>query len=227
MDRFGVVFDLDGLLVDSERLQARAFAVALSPFGIVLDDREFGRFVGLSTRQNFLDLARMHPRLADHLEEIHARKDRAYRELVEREMEPMPGARTLVEALHRDGIPMAVASSSPRADVAASLARAGLSGFLDRIVAGDEVARPKPAPDLYLRAAELAGLPPWQCVALEDARAGVEAAKAAGLSCVAIPNRYTRDHDFSRADLVLPSLEHVSRSLLASLAKNRSPGSRT
>lgn len=223
MHRIGVVFDLDGLLVDSEGLQARAFAIALAPFGVALDDETFSRFVGISTWQNFRDLARIHPHLAPHLEEIQARKDRAYQDLVEREMRPMPGARSLVESLHRSGIPMAVASSSPRADVKASLSWAGLSAWLDRIAAGDEVARPKPAPDLYLRATEMIGLAPSRCVALEDAQAGVAAAKAAGLACIAIPNRYTRHHDLSRADLILPSLEQVSVDLIRSLVRDHDP----
>jgi HAD superfamily hydrolase (TIGR01509 family) len=213
----GVVFDLDGLLVDSERVQAIAFNVALAPHGVVLSDDEFACFVGYSTRQNFLDLAARHPHLAPHVPAIHAAKDRAYRDLVDAQMRAMPGAVELVRTLHEAGIPMAVASSSPREDVVACLRRVGLDGWLALVSPGDEVARTKPAPDVYLRAVGMLGMPASACVALEDAQAGVESARAAGLRCIAVPNRYTRGNDFGRADACLPSLEDVTLPFLVAL----------
>lgn len=218
MPRFGVVFDLDGLLVDSERVQALSFNVALAPHGVVLDDEAFGRLVGFSTRRNFEDLARLHPALAPHIASIHAAKDRAYRDLVDAEMRPMPGAVDLVRRLASAGIPIAVASSSPRVDVVACLRRIGVLDVLSTVSPGDEVAHPKPAPDVYLRAVGMLGLPGSRCVAIEDAGAGVDAAKAAGMACVAVPNRYTLGNDFGRADAVVSSLEDVTIDRLESLA---------
>lgn len=216
MAGFGVVFDLDGLLVDSERVQAMAFNVALAPYGIELSDEDFASFVGYSTLQNFKDLARKHPRLAPDVLAIHDIKDRAYAELVRTEMRSMPGALELVRALDASGVPMAVASSSYRQDVEACLHCVGLGEVLTILSPGDEVRRTKPAPDVYLRAVELLGLPASFCVALEDAEAGVRAAKAAGLCCIAVPNRFTRGHDFGLADGVVASLTVLTPTWLRS-----------
>lgn len=221
MTPFGVVFDLDGLLVDSERVQAMAFNAALAPHGIVLNDDDFAGFVGYSTAQNFRDLAVAHPHLAPHVPEILAAKDRAYAALVETEMRPMPGAAELVRALAAAGVPMAVASSSYRVDVEACLRRVGLDDVLRVLSPGDEVPRTKPAPDVYLRAVERLGLPPSRCVAIEDAEAGVRAAKAAGLACLAVPNRYTLGHDFGPADARVEGLPEVTVGFLRGLADAR------
>ncbi len=221
MASFGVVFDLDGLLVDSERVQAMAFNAVLAPYGITLSDEEFAGFVGYSTLQNFRDLAMKHPGLAPDVLAIHDAKDRAYADLVPTQMRSMPGAVELVAALRDAGVPMAVASSSYRVDVEACLRCVGLDHALAVLSPGDESPRTKPAPDVYLRAVGLLGLPAARCVALEDAEAGVRAAHAAGLACVAVPNRYTRAHDFGLADARLDSLRDVTPSLLESLVARR------
>ncbi len=218
MTPYGVVFDLDGLLVDSERVQAMAFNEVLAPYGIRLSDVDFARLVGISTAQNFADLAAVHPRLAIDVPGIIRAKDRAYADLVPVEMRAMPGALDLVEGLGRAGVPMAVASSSFRADVESCLRQVGLDALLAKVSPGDEVPRTKPWPDVYLRAAGLLGLPPARCIAMEDAAAGVQAAKAAGMRCIAVPNRYTRRHDFAAADVVLDGLPDVTLELLESLA---------
>ena len=213
---FGVVFDLDGLLVDSERVQAIAFNVVLARYGIELDDAAFAQLVGTCTWQNFVDLKLAYPQIAEDVADIIARKDGVYADLVPREMTAMPGAVTLVRALAAHGVPMAVASSSGREDIVASLRAVGLDRSLTRLASGVEVPRSKPAPDVYLAALDLLGLPASACVALEDAGPGVEAATAAGLACVAVPNRFTRGrHDFTRAAAVVDSLEQVTPAMLA------------
>jgi len=224
MTPFGVVFDLDGLLVDSERVQAMAFNEVLSPYGIRLSDEDFAKLVGISTAQNFADLARMHPRLAIDLHAIIRAKDRAYAALVPVEMRAMPGAPALVERLSRAGVPMAVASSSFRGDVESCLRQVGLDALLATVSPGDEVPRTKPWPDVYLRAAGMLGLAPARCVALEDAVAGVKAAKAAGMRCIAVPNRYTRGHDFAAADLAVDGLPDVTLAALESLVLQKGGG---
>jgi HAD superfamily hydrolase (TIGR01509 family) len=224
MASFGVVFDLDGLLVDSERVQAMAFNVALAPYGIVLSDDDFAMFVGYSTLQNFRDLAVRHPKLAPDVVAIHDAKDRAYADLVQTQMRVMPGAVDLVRALRDAGVPMAVASSSWRVDVEACLRLVGLGDVLTTLSPGDEVPRSKPAPDVYLRAVGLLGLPASSCVALEDAEAGVRAAKAAGLACIAVPNRYTRGHVFAGADAVMDSLAGITPALLESMVRAAGQG---
>jgi HAD superfamily hydrolase (TIGR01509 family) len=217
---FGVVFDLDGLLVDSEPLQERAIGAVLARYGVHLTAADFVSMVGISTPRNFEDvLARRGPFAS--LERLLAQKHALYREIATAELRPMPGAVALVEAAAAAGVPRAVASSSPRADVDLSLAAVGLDGLLPLRVGGDEVQATKPAPDLYLRALDLLGLPAARCVGLEDTAHGVHAAKAAGLACVAVPNRQTCGQDLSVADRRVSSLEALTLRDLASLVPIR------
>lgn len=213
--KFGVVFDLDGLLVDSEPVQEKAIRATLEEFGVVLGKDAFKGMVGISTRDNFLAVLKERGAFTtiDQLIEI---KSRRYLELIPC-LEPMPGALDLIQALAEQGIPMAVASSSPIRDVEASLDAVGMARYLAAVVGGDQVARTKPAPDVYLAAVERLGLRPAQCVALEDAGPGVAAAAAAGLAVVAVPNQHTREHDFRASSLLLSSLRGLTPARLQTL----------
>lgn len=213
---WGAVFDLDGLLVDSEPLQAQAFNVALQRYDVFLDEDDFAALVGFETIDNFRTLRRRY-NLPETAEELLARKNRAYHEIVPLKMQATPGARELVEALFHARVPLAVASSSPRIDVLLSLNSVGLAQPFGTVVTADDVERTKPSPDLYLEACRSLGLPPGRCVAFEDSGAGVEAATNAGLACFAVPHAYTRDHDFSKAVAVLDSLHEISLERLKSM----------
>lgn len=220
MTPFGIVFDLDGLLVDSEPLQERAIGGVLARYGIHLEPEDFVAMVGISTPDNFIDVLGRHGPF-ESLDRLLAQKHALYREIATAELAAMPGAVALVEAAAAAGVPRAVASSSPREDVDLSLAAVGLDGALPLRVGGDQVAATKPAPDLYLRALELLNLPASRCVGLEDTAHGVHAAKAAGLICVAVPNRHTRGQDLTAADRLVASLEALALRDLASLVSIR------
>ncbi len=219
---WAVVFDLDGLLVDSEPVQQESFNVVLARYGVWLDDDAFRPLVGRSTRENFAFLKERYG-IRESIADLLARKASAYDALIG-SIRPMPGAVRLVRDLAVAGVRMAVASSSPRRVVLRSLAAAGLDGGLEVVVGGDEVARTKPAPDVYLRAVEVLGLPAGACVAVEDSEAGVEAAVRAGLRCVAVPNRYTSGDTFVRADRVCPSLEGLTQEMLRGLVERPKAG---
>ena len=113
-----------------------------------------------------------------------------------------------------------LASSSYRDAVDGVLHGLGIAHYFETVVSGSEVTRVKPAPDIFLKAANRLGVVPAQCAVLEDAEKGVLAAQAAGMRCVAIPNGYTRDHDFSQATLVCVSLHEVTVELLRNLGTN-------
>lgn len=218
---FGVVFDLDGLLVDSERVQALSFNAVLKPFGVYLDDEVFARLVGLPTRKNFEDLKRWYPSITATVEELLERKSLEYARLIPIEMRPMEGAVELVRSLWEKGVPMAVASSSPHEDIEMSLEAIGLERMIPVRVSGFDCPRMKPAPDVYLLAATRLGMEPSRCIAFEDAQAGVEAAAAAGMLVVAVPNRFTAGrHDFSKANTVISSLKDVCFRRLAEMFEN-------
>lgn len=212
----GVIFDLDGLLVDSEPLQAKAFNVVLAKHGIHLEEEDFAELVGIQTIDNFRMLRKRH-KIHETVDSLMARKDLAYSELVATDLVPCPGARELVLGLHREGVPLAVASSSPRTDVEMSLATVRLDHCFPVVVTATDVARTKPAPDLYLLAAKRLGIPPDRCIALEDSSAGLQAAVAAGMACIAVPNIYTRNQVFGHAVAQLGSLEEIDSGRLLEL----------
>lgn len=199
-----VIFDCDGVLVDSEDLAWSAWREALAPFGIAISDDEVRALSGRTERDAFdhfagrADLPAYEdfwPRLADR---VHF--------MFERHLEAFEDSVDTLELLHERGREMAVASSSPRQRLDLSLRATGLDRFFEIVVAGDEVEKGKPAPDIYLAAAAGLGVSPEQCVAVEDAPAGIAAARTAGMRVVAVLRGAYEPEELAEADLVVPRL---------------------
>jgi HAD superfamily hydrolase (TIGR01509 family) len=204
-----LVFDFDGLIIDTEGPVYEAWAEVYRQHGQELSLDFWKTIVGRGS--NYFDpIAELEKRLGRPLEGDAIRAERRLRslELVEA-LSILPGVlewRTEARAL---GVRVGVASSSGRGWVTGHLERLGLADW-DCIRCLEDVESPKPAADLYRSVLECLGVPPGQAVAVEDSVHGVEAAKSAGLYCVAVPSSLTADHDFSRADLVLASLSDRS-----------------
>jgi len=203
-----VVFDMDGLLLDTETLWHSAEVDLFRRHGgeFTWDDKM--AVIGTSydfTARYFADrLGQPHERGRALVEEM---TELMYTQ-VQRSVAARPGAVELVNRLRAmDGIRLGVASNSPRRLVDAALASAGLTDAFEAIVTSDDVAHPKPAPDIYLRACELLGVAPTEALALEDSASGVTAAKAAGLTCIGVP-QYA-ETDVSAADRVIDSLTEL------------------
>lgn len=209
-----VIFDLDGLLADTERLHCRAYQDALQRHGAALTEAEYadhwvraGRGIGdwVSARGLTLDpLA------------LRAYKSERYLQLLTASLRPMDGALTLLQNLHGRKT-LALASSSYRDAVEAVLQGLDIAHFFKAVVSGLDVARVKPAPDIFLAAARAVGATPSECLVLEDAEKGVLAAYEAGMACIAVPNEHTRAHDFSRATRVCASLNEITLELIEEL----------
>lgn len=208
----GVIFDMDGLMVDTEPLAARAWHEVLAAYGRTLDDALYHRMVGHRT----LESARMVLAAVDlplTADELAARKTARFAEIRARGVPPMPGLFDVVAALARRGLPWGVATSSPRQHAVEILAQLNLTAACRAIAAGDEVRHGKPAPDVYALAAARLGVPPAACLALEDSAPGCRAAQAAGMRVVAVPNGATETADFSFVPAVYPSLHDVAAQL--------------
>ncbi|MET9161851.1 HAD family phosphatase [Streptomyces parvulus] len=182
-----VIFDLDGTLVDSEPNYYEAGLRTLAEYGVPdFSWADHEAYVGISTRETVADWKRRYALQAP-VEELLAVKNRHYLELARTSVRAYPEMRALVERLADEGVPLAVASGSSREAIAAILARTGLDARLRTVVSADEVARGKPAPDVFLEAARRIGADPADCVVLEDAAPGAAAAHAAGMRCIAVP----------------------------------------
>jgi len=201
-----VIFDMDGLLVDTERLSFGASALVLRDLrGATLPREVMVALVGRRYDECWAYMRELYG-LTESIEELEAAQTAYYAPMLREQAEPMPGARDLVAALHERGYPLAIASSSPLWQIEAVVDRLNLRGVLAAVASGEEVPHGKPAPDVYLLAAARLGVPPTRCLALEDSGPGTTAAKAAGMCVIAVPSAETAEHSFEHADLVLPSL---------------------
>ena len=178
----GVVFDMDGVLADSEPLHARAWVRTLERYGVRVDERYFDRWIGIPNGDTALDLVSRF-RIPVAAQRITAERQALYLRLVESELQPFPG---LAEGLAALRLPKAVATSSTRADATLMLSRLGLSSHFAAVVTVEDVSLTKPDPEIYVKAAAGLGLDPGDCAAIEDSPAGVASARAAGCWVVAV-----------------------------------------
>jgi HAD superfamily hydrolase (TIGR01509 family) len=200
------IFDMDGLLVDSERVTLRAWIDAARALNCVLAEADYLQVVGRASPESDAMLAAMlggRAMFDKVLREVAAR-------LADTGPEPLfpikPGAAVLLQSLRAAGVPCAVASSSRRDEIAHRLGRVDVLHHFQALAGGDEVERGKPDPALYRLALERLGLRPDETVALEDSPHGITAARAAGIVCVAVPNPVTARLAIDHADHCLGSL---------------------
>ncbi len=204
-----VIFDMDGVLTDSEPLINAAAIAMFKEKGLVVQPADFLPFVGTGEDRYIGGVAEKHHFPLD-LPSAKARTYEIYLELVPKQLQSFPGAHEIVKACRQAGLRVAVASSADRVKIEANLRQIGLppEGW-DALVWGEEVRNKKPAPDIFLAAAAKLGLTQSQCVVVEDAINGVEAAKEAGMRCVAVAQTFSADR-LRQADLVRRKLREVS-----------------
>ena len=213
-----VVYDLDGLLIDSERCWEQAEVEVLRSVGVPLTAERCQETTGLRLDEAVAYWAVRHPWTAVPLEEVVRRVlERVLALLVERA--PLkPGVRESLAMFRRAGLRVALASSSPLALIEGALERVGLKSEFEQVVSAEGERFGKPHPGVYLTTAARLGVPPESCVALEDSVNGVLAATTAGMRCIAVPERWpVVDARFSRADAVVQSLLEINEDLLRRL----------
>ena len=189
-----VIFDIDGTIVDNMHLHAEAFAVFAERHGLpALTQEDRARLDGRRNSEIFPILFnREVPR--EEWQAYEREKEGLYRELSKGRLLPMKGLHALIDRLKQERIPMALATSAPQLNVAHTLDELDLSFAFPIIVRGDEVARGKPAPDVFVEAARRLGVAAADCLVFEDAPMGIEAAHAAGMRVVALTTSFQADH---------------------------------
>ena len=207
-----IIFDMDGVLVDSSPFHLRKWTGLLQAHGISIDaqglrkivlgpanDAIFRRFLGA-------DLTR------EQQSELSEELDATFRREIGPHPPAIPGVRRFIEECHAQGIVMAVASAAIASNVRFLIAALGLGYYFREVLAVDATSHPKPHPEIYLKTAERLGVDPTACAVFEDSFVGIEAAKRAGMKCVAIASTFSAE-DLRRqthADLIVPSFEAVS-----------------
>jgi HAD superfamily hydrolase (TIGR01509 family) len=213
-----LLFDLDGTMADTEEAHRQAFNAAFIKLELWWDwgPARYAALLevsgGLQRLHHYVESlntsAAEKARLHAIVPVIHYTKSEIYAELLRAGQPPLrPGVKRLVAEAQQEGLKVAVVSSSASANARAIL-DVHCKGEIDLLVCADEVARRKPAPDLYRRALSLLRLPAEACVALEDSANGLRAARAAGLATIVTPSRWTMAQDFAGADALFPDLDN-------------------
>lgn len=210
-DIHGVIFDLDGTLVDSEPLHMEAWFESLAFHELHFPHEWFDRFIGQADRVLAEYVVEAH-RLDAAVEDLLDRKRRTYHALAAEKATLFPGIWEGLKVLN-GRYPMAIATSSSNEDAAAVFHATQVNDFFRAIVTADDVPRLKPAPDCYRIASERLQLPPAHCIAVEDSISGVTAAKTAGLFTIGVTTSQP-PHALTAADLVLPDAVAAMRWML-------------
>lgn len=217
--RRAVIFDMDGVLVDSYGAHYESWRALASEHGLEMTETRFRATFGQTSREIIRRL--WGAGLDDvRVAELDERKERLYREIVSRDFPVMDGAVELIDALAERGVLLAVGSSGPPANVALALDKLGRSERFSAVVHGLEVRRGKPDPEVFLCAAGKLGVEPRRCVVIEDAAHGIEAARAAGMPAVALVSTGRSERELRAAvpDLLVHRLAELSVERLIGLA---------
>lgn len=210
----GVVFDMDGLLFDTETLYGEAIAVAIDELGYEMAPRLYYRMVGNTWRDNER-LLRDHYGLEFPTDELKDAWSRQFNSLSDR-LSLKPGVLELLETLDELNLPRAIATSSRREVAHRHLAAHNLVDRFHKVIARGDYANSKPSPDPFLKAAECLGLHPQDCLALEDSPNGIQSASSAGMITIMVPDLLEPTQEIRRlCSFIVPDLRNVRQLLLA------------
>jgi HAD superfamily hydrolase (TIGR01509 family) len=204
----GVLFDMDGVLIDSEAFICKAAIEMFREYGITAREDDFQPFVGMGENRYLGGVAEKY-HLKINIKEVKARTYQIYETITEGKLDPLPGALEFIEYCRTKDLKLALVTSADRIKMEINLRAMGLtSESFNSTVNGLEVERKKPFPDIYIKASENLGLKPEECLVVEDAVSGVRAAKAAGCKCLAVTTSFERK-SLSEADWICDSLLNV------------------
>jgi HAD superfamily hydrolase (TIGR01509 family) len=212
----GVIFDMDGVVVDSEPLSITVIAEIITDQGGRVDTALLAGLAGVNLREA-LQVAAAHSGRSLDPVALYRFYQQRYLPRLRASAVATPGLARLTAALQEAGVAIGLASSSSLAEIDAVVQALGLGHMLAAVASSDEVARPKPAPDVYRLAVKRLGTGPDGVVAIEDSATGMAAALAAGLICVGVRTAVTRGHDLGRASLLVTSLAELDPGTLARL----------
>ena len=189
----GILFDMDGVLVDSEAYISEAAILMFREIGLTVTREDFKPFTGMGENRYLGGVAEKYGIKVD-IEKVKARTYDIYSNLVRNKLVPLPGANDFVSKCRKRGFKLALATSADKIKMEVNLKEIGLpADSFNSIVTGMDVTRKKPFPDIYIKAAESLGLKTMECLVVEDAVSGIEAGKAAGCRCLGLTTSFTAD----------------------------------
>lgn len=209
-----ILFDMDGVIIDSEPLHCKAFQKAMKLFGLDLSKEYCYQFIG-NTDRYMVDVLVKDFNLPNTSEEVIRTKQEVLNQIELEESYPaVPYVVDLIKNLSKHSIKLAIASSSPMEQIERTAKDLKLINYFHEYVSGMDLKHSKPAPDIFLKAANLLGVSPDECLVIEDSYNGVTAAKAAGMTCVGYYNENSGNQDLSGADIIIEGFEEITFSFL-------------
>ncbi len=209
----GILFDMDGVLADSEPFICEAAIMMFAEIGLKVKPEDFKPFVGTGENRYIGGVAESYNLSVD-IEKVKARTYEIYKKIIRGKLKPMPGACNFVASCRDRGFLLAIATSADLIKMEATLNEIGIPpAVFNASVTGSDVTNKKPSPDIYFKAAEMLDLRPEDCVVVEDAVSGIKAAKAARCRCMAVATTFDRIY-LSEADWICNSLDDVPEEAL-------------
>lgn len=205
----GVIFDMDGVIINSEPQHYEAYVMLCHAYGQEFPYEEYKQFIG-TTHAKVCEYMMEHMNIPLSEEELQQtlRNNRQY--LIDTKgYEEIPGISQFIKSLYENGIKLAIASSSPQKEIQAVVKSLQIEKYFTKLVSGESVAHPKPAPDVFLKATDALGLTPEECIIIEDSGNGIRAAVAANIPAIGFYNPDSGEQDLSQAAIVVEGFDEV------------------
>ncbi|MDR6845760.1 HAD family hydrolase [Flavobacterium granuli] len=206
-----VIFDMDGVIVDTELVHRYAYYKQFGELNIEVPEEMYTSFTGLSTRNTFQKL-KEHFQLQHEVEDLILRKRSIFNDAFDskEDLALLEGVENLIKDFNRNGMQLIVASSASKETINRVFTRFDLHQYFSHIVSGEDFPKSKPHPAIFLHAASLSTAPKENCIVIEDSTNGVKAAKAAGIFCVGYNSFHSKDQDLSLADVVVNHFDELN-----------------
>lgn len=214
-DNFCVIFDMDGVLADTGPVHYKSWKMLAEEIGVNFDREFFEETFGQQSIPITRKLVGEKPSRKK-VEKWSDLKEKYYREMVKDKLEPLPGVISLLKKLKKEGFKLAVGSSGPPENVELLLKSLDIKHYFDVIITAADVSETKPAPNVFLKAAEKIDLKPENCLVIEDAPVGIEAAKRANIKTIALTTTHTKQ-ELTAADMVLSDLKGLTAQKISNI----------
>ena len=213
-----VIFDMDGVIVDTEPVHRYAYYKQFEELNIEVTEAMYTSFTGFSTRNTFQTLKEQF-QLEQEVEDLIQRKRSIFNDAFDtkEDLELLEGVRALIEDLHQNGIQLIVASSASKVTIDRVFTRFELHDFFTHIVSGEDFPKSKPHPAIFEHAASLSLAPKENCIVIEDSTNGVKAAKAAEIFCVGYNSEHSKDQNLAEADVVINHFKELNAKVVSAL----------
>jgi len=208
-----VIFDMDGVMIDSEPLWEKTEKIMMARKGLVYNPAYREKIVGLGQKESAILLKETFS-LSEDIEDIIDQRISVLLDVYDRELSLVRGLTELLDSVSKSTLKVALASSSPIRVINFVLEKFTLIEYFNPVISGDFVEQGKPNPDIYLHTADKMGLSPGECVVIEDSINGVISAKKAGMYCIAVPDKRLDPDGFIKADIIMSNLEYVDLGVL-------------